>query len=325
MRESRYDVVGIGNALVDVQSRESDAFIIEHGLNRGSMTLIDEDRAKVLYDAIGTAREESGGSAANTLAGVASFGGSAAFIGKVRNDQLGDIFVHDIRATGVDFWTASATKGPQTGCSLIVVTEDGERTMNTYLGAAQNLSPEDVDPGIIQAAKVTYLEGYLWDPPLAKDAFLKAAGLAHAADRAVSLSLSDPFCVDRYREEFTNLVHREIDILFANEDELLSLYQTEDLNAAIADVRKYCALAAVTRSARGSIIITEEAVLQIPADPVASVVDSTGAGDQYAAGFLFGWSQGMSLQRCGALGSAAAAEVIQHFGARPEIHYSTLL
>jgi len=318
MAEPILDVVGIGNAIVDVLSQTDDAFLSAAALPKGTMTLIDAHRAEELYAAMGPAVEVSGGSAANTLAGLASLGGRGAFIGKVRNDQLGGIFRHDIRAVGVTFDTPAATAGPPTARCLIFVTPDAQRTMGTYLGASVEFGPDDLDAGLIERAKVTYLEGYLWDAPPAKAAFVEAAELAHKAGRQVALSLSDPFCVERHRESFLGLVNDHIDLLFANEAEITSLYQVDSFDAALQKVRGHCAVAVLTRSERGAVVLAGEEVHIIDAEPVARVVDTTGAGDLYAAGFLYGYTQGRPLFECGRIGALAAAEVISHFGARPE-------
>jgi len=312
------DVVGIGNALVDVLSRESEAFVTAQRLVKGAMQLVDEARASELYAAMGPAVEVSGGSAANTIVGVASFGGRAHYVGKVRDDQLGEVFRHDLRSVGVGYSTSAATSGPATGRCLIVVTPDAQRTLTTYLGASVQLGPADVDKGVIERAAILYLEGYLFDPPEAQRAFHAAAGVAHAAGRKVALTLSDPFCVDRHRAAFRDLVERHVDILFANEAEIRALYEAADFDAALQQVRRHCAVAALTRSERGSVVVAGDDVHVIDAHPVGAVVDTTGAGDLYAAGFMFGLSRGRSLQTCGRLGSLAAAEVISHVGARPQ-------
>jgi sugar/nucleoside kinase (ribokinase family) len=274
---------------------------------------------------MGPAVEISGGSGANTTVGVASLGGKAAFIGKVGNDQLGGIFRHDIRAAGVQFDIAPATTGTPTARSMILVTPDAERTMNTYLGACQELTPEDVDPHLIQRAKVTYMEGYLWDPPLAKQAFLKAARIAHDAGQEVSLTLSDSFCVGRYLTEFQDLVKNHVDILFANTSEILALWQTDDWDEAVRLTREHCDLAALTRSEKGSVIVTADEVHEIPAWPVDRIVDLTGAGDLYASGFLYGYTHGRDFAACGRIASLAAGEVISHIGARPETPLAELV
>jgi adenosine kinase len=283
------------------------------------MALIDEARAAAIYDAMGPAIEISGGSAANTIVGLASFGARAAFVGKVKDDALGQSFAHNIRAAGVAFGMAPAADGPATARSYILVTPDGERTMNTYLGAAQDLHPADVDEAAVAGAAITYLEGYLWDPPQAKDAFRKAAQAAHAADRLVALTLSDAFCVDRWRAEFLELVRTgTVDLVFANESELRSLYQTADFDTAVAALRADAKLAVVTRSEKGCLIVQREQTQVVPACPVERLVDTTGAGDLFAAGFLFGLARGNDLVTAARLGAMAAAEVIQHLGARPE-------
>ena len=325
MPDKVIDVVGIGNAIVDVIAHCDEAFIARMNLNKGAMTLIDTARANTLYDAMGPAVEISGGSGANTTVGVASLGGRAAFIGKVGNDQLGGIFRHDIRAVGVQFDIPPANSGTPTARSMILVTPDAERTMNTYLGACQELTPADVDPHLIQRAKVTYMEGYLWDPPLAKEAFLKAARIAHDAGQEVSLTLSDSFCVQRYLAEFQDLVKNHVDILFANTSEILALWQTDDWDEAVRQTRQHCDLAALTRSEKGSVIVTADEVHEIPAWPVDKVVDLTGAGDLYAAGFLYGYTHGRDYAACGRIASLAAGEVISHVGARPETPLAELV
>jgi sugar/nucleoside kinase (ribokinase family) len=325
MPEPAYDVVGIGNAIVDVLSHAEESFLAAHALPKGAMTLIDHDQAGRLYGEMGPAVEMSGGSAANTIAGLASFGAACGFIGKVRADQLGEVFAHDIRSLGVRFDTRPAADGPSTARCLIVVTPDAQRTMATFLGACAELGPEDVDQALIGAAKVTYLEGYLWDPPRAKDAFRRAIEVAHGAGRRVALTLSDRFCVERWRAEFQALVADTVDILFANEAELESLYEAKSFDAALQAVRGKCEVAALTRSEKGSVIVAGDEVHVIDAEPVKQVVDTTGAGDLYAAGFLYGYTRARPLAECGRLGSLAAAEVISHFGARPEIDLHSLL
>jgi sugar/nucleoside kinase (ribokinase family) len=324
MAAATLDVVGIGNAIVDVLVQADDAFLSTHGLAKGTMTLIDAARADALYAVMGPGVEESGGSAGNTMAGIASLGGAGAYIGKVRNDQLGEVFRHDITVIGVRFATAPARSGPPTARSFIIVTPDAQRTMNTYLGACVDLGPEDIDHEIIDAAQVTYLEGYLFDPPRAKEAFRKAAQRAHSAGRRVSLSLSDPFCVGRHRAEFRDLVTHHVDILFANEAEICSLYETADFDAAAREVRRHCDVAALTRSEKGSVVVTRDHTHMIDAARVARVVDTTGAGDLYASGFLYGLTHGRDLATCGKLGSLCAAEAISHFGARPAEKLATL-
>jgi adenosine kinase len=319
MTVTRYDVLGIGNAIVDVLARAEEDFLLRQGMRKGGMALIDADRAEAIYQAMGPAVEVSGGSAANTIVGVASLGARAAFIGKVKDDLLGRAFAHDIRAAGVTFATTPAADGAPTGRCYVLVTPDGERTMNTFLGAAQDLHPADIDADLIAASAITYLEGYLWDPRNAKDAFLKAATIAHDAGRIVALTLSDAFCVDRWRDEFLHLMRsRTVDLIFANETELHSLYQTADFEAAAAALRADIEAAVVTRSEKGCLVIGPDGTEAVPAFPVERVVDTTGAGDLFAAGFLCGLARGADDRTCGRLGALAAAEVIQHLGARPE-------
>src|SRR5215469_3573452 len=325
MTEASIDVLGIGNAIVDVIANAEDAFLAREGLVKGTMTLIDAARADALYQMMGPAIEASGGSAGNTMAGLASLGGTGAYIGKVRDDLLGQIYRHDITAAGVRFETPAATSGPGTARCLILVTSDGQRMMNTYLGACVDLGPADIDPEIISASQVTYLEGFLFDPPQAQEAFRKAAAIAHAARRRVALSLSDPFCVGRHRAAFRDLVEEHVDILFANEAEICSLYETDDFAAAAAAVRGRVAIAALTCSAAGSLILADKAEHRIAAAPVARVVDTTGAGDLYASGFLYGLTRDLPLPICGEVGSLCAAEIISHFGARPEVELVTLV
>ncbi len=325
MVEIRYDVLGIGNAIVDVLAPAEDSFLAQHELAKGGMMLIDADRAELLYGAMGAGTESSGGSAANTVAGVAALGGRACFVGKVCDDELGRIFAHDIRAIGVDFHSPPATGGTPTARCLIMVTPDAMRTMNTFLGACVELGPEDVDEDLVAASAITYLEGYLWDPPGAKEAFIKAMGAARAADRKVALSLSDSFCVDRHREEFLDLVEHHVDILFANEQEIISLYETDSFDAAMQAVRGHCEIAALTRSEKGAVIVAGDEVHVIDAEPVAHVVDTTGAGDVYAAGFLTGLAEGRGLQECGRMAGIGAAEVISHMGARAEVDLKALM
>ncbi|HVC52696.1 MAG TPA: adenosine kinase [Stellaceae bacterium] len=325
MASPAFDVVGIGNAIVDVITTADEAFLGRESLAKGSMTLIDAARAAALYQGMGPATESSGGSAGNTMAGIASLGGSGAFIGKVRDDQLGQVFRHDITAVGVQFATPAATIGADTARCLILVTEDGQRTMATYLGACVELGPEDVDPALVAAAEVTYLEGYLFDPPRAKEAFYRAAAIAHDAGKRIALSLSDPFCVGRHRESFRDLVAGEVDILFANEAEICALYETDDFDRAAEAVRGQVAIAALTRSAAGSVILADGEMHRVAAAPVARVVDTTGAGDLYAAGFLFGLTHGRPLPICGAIGSLCAAEIISHVGARPAVELRGLV
>ncbi len=324
MPNAKYDVLGIGNAIVDVLASADDGFLNERGLEKGAMQLLDADAAERLYGEMGPGVEASGGSAANTIAGLASLGGATAFVGKVKRDQLGEIFKHDIQALGVHFETPMAEDGPSTARCLILVTPDAQRTMNTYLGACTTLSPDDVVADDVRNAAVTYLEGYLWDPPAAKDAFRKATTIAHEAGRKVALTLSDAFCVERYREEFQDLVENGVDILFANESEICSLYEVQRFDDALQHVRGKSTLAALTRSEKGSVVVSGDEVHVIDPDRVDRPVDTTGAGDQYAAGFLFGYTRGFDLARCGALGGMAAAEVISHYGARPETKLAEL-
>jgi sugar/nucleoside kinase (ribokinase family) len=315
---SRYDVLCIGNAIVDIIARCDERFLADNGIVKGAMNLIDSERAELLYSRMGPAIEASGGSAGNTAAGVASFGGKAAYFGKVSSDHLGTVYTHDIRAQGVAFDTRPLSGEPPTARSMIFVTPDGERSMNTYLGACVELGPEDVEADKAREAKVTYFEGYLWDPPRAKDAIRLTAKHAHQAGREVSMTLSDSFCVDRYRDEFLELMRSgTVDIVFANESELKALYQTSSFEAGLEQIRKDCKLAAVTRSERGSVVVRGDETARIDAIEIAQLVDTTGAGDLYAAGFLFGYTQGRSLADCGALGSLAAGLVIQQIGPRP--------
>lgn len=319
MISHEFDVLAIGNAIVDVIARVNDSFVASEKLVKGSMNLIDEPRAEELYAHMGPASEHSGGSAGNTAAGVASFGGKAAYFGKVKNDQLGGIYRHDMRSIGVTFDSLAAEEGPATARSFILVTPDGERTMNTYLGACVNLATADIDAATVQKSAVTYMEGYLYDKPEAMGAFREAAKIARAAGRQASITLSDSFCVERHRDDFLALIRKGIDIVFANEAEIKSLYQTQNFEDALAAIRKDCAVAVLTRSEKGSVIVRGSEVVEVPAFPVERVVDVTGAGDLFAAGFLFGYTRGMPLQRCGQLGSLAAAKVISQVGPRPDV------
>jgi len=320
MTAARYDVLGIGNAIVDVIARAEEDFLLSQNMRKGTMALIDEPRAESIYDAMGPAIEISGGSAANTIVGLSSLGSRAAFVGKVKDDGLGRTFSHDIRAAGVTFMTAPASNGPSTGRCYVLVTPDGERTMNTFLGAAQDLHPADIDEEMIAASAIIYLEGYLWDPKHAKEAFLKAAKIAHKSGRKVALTLSDAFCVDRWRDEFLHLMRSgTVDLIFANEAELHSLYQTSDFESAIAALRADIAVAVVTRSEKGCVVVGPDGAEAVTAFPVERVVDTTGAGDLFAAGFLSGLARGLDDRSCGRLGGLAAAEVIGHLGARPEV------
>lgn len=317
MSSPRFDVVGVGNALVDVLAHEDDDFVVRHDLARGAASMVDAETSERVYQAMNPSTEMSGGAAANTVAGVASFGGTAAFVGKVADDQLGEVFAHDLRAAGVHFDTPPATDGPPTGRCLVVVTPDAERTMCTYLGASENIGPADVVEATLADGHVAYLEGYLWDEPEAKAALRRASKITHRAGGRVAFSLSDPFCVDRHRDEFLALVDGEIDVLFGNEAEVLSLFQVDDFDEALQMIRGRCEIVVLTRSAAGSVVATDDEVHVIDAEPVREVVDMTGAGDLYAAGFLFGLTHGHGLSGCARLGSLAAAEVIGHLGARP--------
>lgn len=317
MANARYDVTGIGNAIVDIIGRCDEDYLAKVGAAKGSMRLVDADTMATIYSGMGPAVETSGGSAANTIAGVASFGGSAGFIGKVATDEFGRIFTHDIRSIGVSFNSPAVSGGEPTSRSLILVTPDGERTMNTYLGISTDLDPNHLDAQLIADSAILYLEGYLFDRPDAKLAFKTAAQHAASAGRQVALTLSDGFCVDRHRDEFLQLIRNNVDILFANEHEIKSLYQTADFETAAALARRDSKLAVLTRSAKGSMILTSAEAIEIASDKVEEVVDTTGAGDLYAAGFLFGYARHLPLEICGKLASMAAAEVISHIGARP--------
>ena len=325
MADAKYDVLGIGNAIFDVLVKTDEKFLADHGMTKGSMALIDEARATAIYRDMGPATTMSGGSAANTIVGIANLGARAAYVGKVKQDEIGKLYTHDIRASGVAFNTRAAADGPATGCSYILVTGDGERTMNTYLGAAQNLLPVDIDPAEIAAAQIVYLEGYLWDPKDAKDAFVKASTIAHGAGRQVALTLSDAFCVDRYRDEFIELMRKgTVDTVFANEAELHSLYQTSDFNSALKALRADVKLGVVTRSEKGCVVASKDGVVAVPASSIKELVDTTGAGDLFAAGFLFGLVRNAGYENAGRLGALAAAEVIQHIGARPQVSLKEL-
>jgi sugar/nucleoside kinase (ribokinase family) len=326
MRATSTDVLAIGNAIVDVIARTDEAFLAREDVHKGAMQLIDETRAEHLYGVMGQATIVSGGSAANTAVGAASLGAKAAFVGKVRDDELGRLYTRDLHAVGVDFDVNPATDGPATARSFILVTPDGERTMNTYLGACQNLTPQDVNPHAVRSARIVYLEGYLWDPPEAKKAFRKAAAIAHEAGNAVALTLSDPFCVDRWRDEFLGLMRDgSLDVLFANIHELRSLYQTGDDATALSALRQEKdLLAVVTRSAEGALVVTREETKAVPAYPIERLVDTTGAGDLFAAGFLTGLARSFDPVDCARLGALAAAEVIQHIGARPQANLAEL-
>ncbi|MCF6369175.1 adenosine kinase [Rhizobium halophilum] len=315
---AKFDVLTVGNAIVDIIARCEDSFLSDNEIIKGAMNLIDADRAELLYTKMGPAVEASGGSAGNTAAGIAGLGGKAAYFGKVAEDQLGVIFQHDIRAQGVHYVTKPQGSNPPTARSMIFVTPDGERSMNTYLGACVELGPEDVEPQVVADSAVTYFEGYLWDPPRAKEAILDCARIAHEHGREVSMTLSDPFCVGRYRAEFLDLMRSgTVDIVFANKQEALSLYETEDFELALTSIAKDCKLAAVTLSEEGAILLRGNERVKIDAYSVPDVVDTTGAGDLFAAGFLYGYTHGRSLADCGKLGCLAAAIVIQQIGPRP--------
>ena len=316
------DVVGVGNAIVDVIASVDDSFIVAHGLVKGAMTLVSAERSGELYDAMPSGIAASGGSAANTMAGVASLGGRAAFIGKVRDDQLGEVFVHDIRATGVAFDVPPAPDGPPTARCLIQVTPDAERTMNTFLGTSALLGPADVDTGLVASAGITYCEGYLWDVQVAKDAIRVAMEAAGEAGRTVALALSDSYCVERHRAEWLDLIEDRVDVVFANEAEVCALHSTGDLAAARDRTAEMARTVVITRGARGSVVAEGTTVEEVSAAPVPQVVDATGAGDMYAAGFLWGLSRGASLARCAQLGCLVAAEVVGHVGARPLVSLS---
>lgn len=319
MTKPTFDVLTIGNAIVDVFSRVEEAFLSRHNVTKGMMRLVSEKESAELFEDMGPSTQISGGSGANTAVGIASFGARVAFIGKVKADRLGKVFTHDTQTAGVHFATPHASSGPATASSLILITPDGERTMNTFLGACVHLAPGDIDEAVVATARVTYLEGYLWDPPLAKEAFKKAARIARAAGRLVSITLSDSFCVDRHRESFLDLIRSDIDIVFANEKEIKSLYQIDDFDEALQRVRKDCSIAALTRSQAGCVIVKGDEIHVVEAHPVAQVIDLTGAGDLFAAGFLYGFTRDVPLAQCARLGALAAAEVISHVGARPQI------
>ncbi len=319
-----YDVAAIGNAIVDVIAPADEAFLTENRLAKGAMTLIDEAQAEALYARMAAGIETSGGSAGNTIAGVASLGGRAVYIGKVAADQLGEVFAHDMRAMGAAYETPPLTGGPATARCLINVTPDGQRTMCTYLGASTVLTAEDVKPELIEGAAIVYLEGYLFDPPQARRAFAKAAGLARASGRTIALTLSDAFVVERHRRGLLEFIETEVDLLFANEAEITSLFQTADFDEAAAAIRGRTCIAAVTRSEKGSVVLTAGGACHVKAFPVETLVDTTGAGDQYAAGFMYALAREKPLEVCGRLGSLAAAEVISHYGPRPQVSLKEL-
>lgn len=325
MSDNRFSVVGIGNAIVDVLAHTDDQFIIDNNLKKGTMSLVDEHEAEKVYSKMVGCFECSGGSAANTIASLASLGSNVAFIGKVKDDQLGKVFRRDIASLGVMFGTAASSDGLSTARCMIHVTPDAQRTMQTFLGASANLSPSDVDENIVANADVTYLEGYLWDPDLAKQAFRNAAQVATAAGRKVALSLSDSFCVERHRAEFLDFIKNHVDILFANEEEIISLYQQTNFDTALQAVRSDCEIAALTRGKRGSVIVSFDEVYKIDAAPVVKVIDTTGAGDAYAAGFLYGLTGKQPLNRCAYLGGICSAEIISHVGARPNVSLKKLI
>jgi len=325
IKQAEFAVIAIGNALVDVLTETNDDYLKKENMDKGGMMLIDAERALGLYGDMADPTEVSGGSAGNTMACFSSLGGKGAYIGKVADDHLGETFGKTLNEIGVDFQTSPLTGNDvSTGRCMIFVTGDGQRTMNTYLGAAVELTPDDIDDNYIGKGQVLYLEGYLYDPPQAMEAFIKASRAAQSAGRRVALSLSDPFCVDRHRQAFRNLVNLHVDILFANEDEIKSLYEVETIEEACDLVSKECALVAITRADKGSIIIKSGQKTEVPAEPVENVVDTTGAGDAYAAGFLFGFTEGKDMAECGRLGSIAAAEVISHIGPRPEVSLAEL-
>lgn len=318
------DILAVGNAIVDVLSHVDDAVIDGLPVNKGGMTLVGAVEAKDLYGVLGPGVECSGGSAANTVVGAAMLGARTAFVGRVRDDQLGGVFTHDIRAAGVRFDTAAATDGPETAVCLVMVTPDAHRTMCTHLGASIELGPDDIDEALVRGAAVLYLEGYLWDPPGAREAMRKAIRIANDEGRAVALSLSDPFAVERHRGDFLDLVDNDVDILFANEHELMSLYETDDIDTAFNAVMPLVKVVACTRGEHGAVIVGDGETHVIAAEPAVQVVDTTGAGDLFAAGFLAGWTQGRNLHDCGRMGAVAAAEVISHLGARPEVDLRAL-
>ncbi len=320
----RVDVVGVGNAMVDVLATASDDFVAGQGLEKGSMSLVDTERAQELYGLLGPSVKASGGSAANTMAGIASFGGQAAYIGKVSDDELGKVFAQEMQGIGVSFDQPAANDGPPTGMCLVLVTPDAQRTMSTFLGVSALLEPDDVRPEVVGRAPLLFCEGYLWDTDSAKRAIRKAMDLAVEAGSKVSLTLSDTFCIERHHQEFLDLVAGPVDILFANKAELTRLFEC-DLDAAVAKVADQVELACVTLSEEGSWLVSNGEIVEIAAEEVGTVVDTTGAGDQYAAGVLYGLSKGMSLPEVGRLGSLAAAEVISHLGPRPERPLSEFL
>lgn len=322
--QTRYDVASIGNAIVDVLAPVDDAFLLAHKIAKGVMTLIDEFRAEQLYGAFPETREIAGGSAANTMVGIASLGGAGLFIGKVKEDRLGRSFTASLRDTGTHFTTVPAESGPATACCLIAVTPDGQRSMNTYLGASREIATSDIDDRAIGQSQILYIEGYQWDAPEAKASITKAMTAAKRTGRKVAFTLSDPFCVGRNRNEFLELYKSQIDVLFANEEELMALFEVDEFDLAMQIVGRWPGTAAVTRSAKGCVVVRGSDKFVIEAVPVQRVVDTTGAGDQFAAGFLFGLTRDLPLPTCGKLGVVAAGEVITHYGARPETDLKTL-
>ena len=324
MTDTRFDVVGLGNAIVDVFASVEDSFLEQHDIRKNGMTLIDEERADALVDAAPEGPQLSGGSGANTIVGISSFGGRAGYIGKVAKDTLGDVFRKDMNDSGIPFDTPALENGPATARCIVFVTPDGARSMNTFLGASVLFSASDVNEQMVKDAAILYLEGYLFDQEDAKAAFVHASEIAQAAGRKVALTLSDGFCVERHRESFLHLIKNHVDLVFANEDEALSLYQTDNFDEAVERMQADAGLAAITRSEKGSVVISPEGAVAVAAEPIDKVVDTTGAGDQYAAGFLFGVSRGLPLETCAKLGHIAAAEVISHYGPRPEVSLAEL-
>ena len=325
MNNKSIDVVGIGNAIVDVLAHMDENFLVRENLIKGSMALIDASRAEALYNSMSEVIAISGGSAANTIAGLSELGGKGGFIGRVRDDELGRTFIEDLKSLSVEYTNIPASNGPPTGRCLIIVTPDAERTLNTYLGAGADLEPNDIDEDLIRSARITYLEGYLWDRPNAKQAFNKASEVAHNSNGKIAFSLSDSFCVDRWRQEFHSLIEQDIDILFANEDEIKSLYQVNEFDNAVNLIKNSCEIVVLTRAEKGSVIISGTDIFEISAEQVPRVVDTTGAGDLFAAGFLYGLSRSLDLHACGRLGGVVAAEIISHIGARPETSLSELV
>lgn len=323
---TRFDVLTIGNAIVDIIANADDAFLVKEEIIKGAMNLIDADRAEHLYSVMGPAIEASGGSAGNTAAGIASFGAKAAYIGKVSDDHLGTVFTHDIRAIGAHFETKALNRTPPTARSMIFVTPDGERSMNTFLGSCVELAPDDIEEDVVADSQITYFEGYLWDAPLAKDAIRLAGEIAHKHGRKFSMSLSDAFCVDRFRDEFLELMRSgTVDIVFANDDELKSLYQTSSFDEALKAIREDCDLSIITKGAEGCVVVSREDTYEINAHPIDKLVDTTGAGDLFAAGFLYGLTHNHDLKSCARIASMAAAEVIQHIGPRPQVSLKDML